>query len=386
LYLAEAFVMSQPTPIHNAAARAGAVFTEEAGWTVPAHFGDALREYEQGRTGCVVFERSHRGKLALTGPETARFLHNLTTQDVLNLPAGEGREGFAVTGKARVVAYFYLFHEKTPRGDSAYWLNLPPGTVEKTIQHFDHYRISEQVEFDDRTRDFAQFHLAGPRASAVLEQAAGGALPRLKDLKELDIFLLPLTPFAICRHDLLGLPGFDVFCPTAVLTEAVWERLTPAGATWAEVLWKRLVEAGATPAGREAFEMLRIEAGAPAFGPDIDENTFVPEVGRARQAICYTKGCYLGQEPIVMARDRGQVNRTLLGLKLTGGPAPHGALVYRDDKEVGRVTSSMQSPRLGTAVALAYIRRGNQEPGTAVEVDVAGTRRPAAVSALPFAL
>ena len=133
-------------------------------------------------------------------------------------------------------------------------------------------------------------------------------------------------------------------------------------------------EAGATPAGREAFETLRVEAGTPAFGLDIDENTFAPEVGRTQQAICYTKGCYLGQEPIVMARDRGQVNRTLLGVKLTGGPAPHGSLVYRDGKEIGRVTSSVQSPRLGTAIGLAYIRRGNQEPGTAVEVEVEGGR------------
>jgi glycine cleavage system aminomethyltransferase T len=84
-----------------------------------------------------------------------------------------------------------------------------------------------------------------------------------------------------------------------------------------------------------------------------------------------------------MARDRGQVNRTLLGLKLTGGTAPRGSLVFRDDKEVGRVTSSVVSPRLGP-IALAYIRRGNQEPGTAVEVEVEGARRQALVSALPF--
>jgi glycine cleavage system aminomethyltransferase T len=85
-----------------------------------------------------------------------------------------------------------------------------------------------------------------------------------------------------------------------------------------------------------------------------------------------------------MARDRGQVNRTLLGLKLAGDPVPLGSLVYRDGKEIGRVTSCTQSLRLGT-IALAYIRRGNQEPGTAVEVDVGGTGRPAVVSALPFA-
>ena len=375
--------MAHPTPLHAAAARAGAVFTEEAGWSVPAHFGDAAREYEQARAGCVVFDQSHRGKLELTGPEAARFLHNLTTQDVINLPPGEGREGFAVTAKSRVVAYFLLFHEKTPRGDSAYWLNLPPGAAEKTLQHLDHYRISEQVEFADRTHDFAQLHVAGPGALAVLEQTAGAAAPHLKDLKELNYVLVPLTPFAVCRHDLLGLPGYDLFCPTAALTEAVWERLTPAAATWPDALWNRLTQAGAAPAGREAFEVLRVEAGTPAFGPDIDEETFVPEVGRTRQAISYTKGCYLGQEPIVMARDRGQVNRTLLGLKLTGGPAPRGSLVYRDGKEVGRVTSSVPSPRLGP-IALAYVRRGNQEPGTAVEVEADGARRPALVSALPF--
>lgn len=375
--------MAHPTPLHQAAAHAGATFTDEGGWAVPAHFGDPVREYEQARAGCVVFDQSHRGKLELRGPEAARFLHNLTSQDVLNLPPGEGREAFALTAKVRVVAYGLVFHAKTPRGESTYWLNLPPGTAEATLQHLDRYRISEQVEFQDRTHDIFQLHIAGPQSAAVLERTAGAALPQLKEMKELQYFFVPLTPFAICRHDLLSLPGFDVFGPAAALTEAVWERLTPAGATWPEVLWNRLAEAGATPAGREAFEILRIEAGTPAFGPDVDETTFAPEVGRAAQAVSYTKGCYLGQEPIVMARDRGQVNRTLLGLKLTGGPAPHGSLVYRDGKEIGRATSSVPSPRLGP-IALAYIRRGNQEPGTAVEVEAGGERRPAVVSALPF--
>ncbi len=84
-----------------------------------------------------------------------------------------------------------------------------------------------------------------------------------------------------------------------------------------------------------------------------------------------------------MARDRGQVNRTLLGVQLPGGPVPPNSLLYRDGKEVGRVTSSVVSPRLG-AVGLAYVRRGSQEPGTALEVEADGTRRPAVVAALPM--
>jgi folate-binding protein YgfZ len=129
--------------------------------------------------------------------------------------------------------------------------------------------------------------------------------------------------------------------------------------------------------------VLRVEAGAPLYGVDVDETTFAPEVGRTPQAISYAKGCYLGQEPIVMARDRGQVNRTLLGLLLPGGPVPRGSLLFREGKEVGRVTSSVLSPTRG-GIALAYVRRGHQQPGTALEVEAGGQRHRAEVAALPF--
>jgi folate-binding protein YgfZ len=175
------------------------------------------------------------------------------------------------------------------------------------------------------------------------------------------------TECQVRRHDALGVPGVDILCPP--------DR--------AESLWQAFTAAGARPAGFQAYHTLRVEAGTPAYGPDLDENTFAPEVGRVPQAISYAKGCYLGQEPVVMARDRGHVNRTLLGLRLPDGPVPPGSLLYRDGKEVGRVTSSVVSPALG-AIALAYVRRGSQEPGTAVEVEVQGQRRPALVSSLPF--
>ena len=98
----------------------------------------------------------------------------------------------------------------------------------------------------------------------------------------------------------------------------------------------------------EAIEAIRIESGWPRWGQEIYENRFVVELGRPA-AICYTKGCYLGQEPIVMARDRaGHVNRTLLGLKLTdgGGPVEKGSKLWRGEAEVGVTTSSVVSPPL----------------------------------------
>ena len=135
-----------------------------------------------------------------------------------------------------------------------------------------------------------------------------------------------------------------------------------------------LIAAGAQPAGLGTYEVLRVEAGVPEFGIDLDDNRLVFEVGRTAQAISYTKGCYLGQEPIVMARDRGHVNRLLLGLKLTGDSAVSpGSKVIRDGQEIGLTTSSVVSPPLG-ALALAYLRRGHWEAGTAGEVETASGR------------
>jgi folate-binding protein YgfZ len=356
--------MAERTPLHDETAAAGAVFVEEAGWLTPAHFGDALAEYNHARTGAVLVEQSQRGKVEVKGADAARFLHNLSTNDMLHLAPGAGCEAFLTTAKAKVIAYLLVFR----RDVASFWLDLTPGTADKLIQHLDRYLISEQVEFADRTRAFAQMHLAGPQAGAVLGQVIADAVPPVEPLRYIAVCVGAEADSQLRRHDALGLPGYDLVCP----------------ADKAPGVWQRLVQAGARPMGREACEILRIEAGRPCEGADIDETTFAPEVGRIAETISYTKGCYLGQESIVMARDRGQVNRALVGVKLPAGPVPHDSLLFAQGKEVGRVTSSVHSPRLGTAIGLAYVRRGHQEPGTIVEVDVAGNRTPAEVAALPF--
>jgi folate-binding protein YgfZ len=348
--------MAEATPLHAAAARAGARFGEDAGHEMPAHFGDVAAEYLQAHTGAVIFDRSHRGKVEAAEADAGRFLHNLSSNDILHLSPGAGCEAFLLTQKAKVVAYLTVFHLQGTNGKSSYWLDVAPGTATKVMAHLNHFLISERVELTDHTEELAQVHVAGPQASALLAtvfpgQPAGDLIVTNTTLNEVTC--------QIRRHDQLGVPGYDVLCP----------------ATSAEALWARLTTAGVQPAGAVAYEILRIEAGMPAQGIDVDDNTFAPEVGRTAQAICYTKGCYLGQEPIVMARDRGQVNRFLRRLALPNGTVPLGSLLHRDAKEVGRVTSSALSPATGTGVGLGYVRRGSAEPGTALEVAVAGARQ-----------
>ena len=127
-------------------------------------------------------------------------------------------------------------------------------------------------------------------------------------------------------------------------------------------LWKVLVQDGGQPAGLGVWSTLRVEAGRPVFGLDMDAATLPPEAGIVERAIDQTKGCYTGQEVIVRIRDRGHVNKALRRLELGDVPAPpEGTELLAPDgsgKVVGEIRSAVQSPRFGGTIALAYIRRG----------------------------
>jgi folate-binding protein YgfZ len=152
----------------------------------------------------------------------------------------------------------------------------------------------------------------------------------------------------------------------------------------ASTVREALSSAGARSIGDEAYESLRIEAGTPRFGHDVDESVLLPEIP-FESLLSHTKGCYPGQEVVVRIRDRGHVNRMLRGLVLEGNPVPAvGAEVVADDATIGKVTSAAWSFGLSRPIALAFVRRQHAEPGTRVSVRSSGNVTAASVSALPF--
>jgi folate-binding protein YgfZ len=314
----------------------------------------------------MLFDRSDAAKIELAGPEALVFLNNLGSADVKNLAEGAGIEAFLTTAKARVVAHGIVLRVHRP--EPTLWFVTEPGQAERVLKHLDHYLISEQVELADRTSELALFRLVGASSAMVLSTAFEAPLPELAPWQHVARSLGNIEVI-IQRQAALDLVGFDCYCPTAQSSE----------------LRQRLVSAGAVPAEPQAHEVLRVEAGWPVFGIDMDENRFVVEVGRTTQAISYSKGCFLGQEPIVMARDRGQVNRMLMGVLCGPGPVlAAGTKLFHGETEVGQTTSSVESPRLGQTIALAYLRRGHQEPGTTLTVDPVLAGRQAVVCSLPF--
>jgi folate-binding protein YgfZ len=303
-----------------------------------------MNDYKAATEGVALFDLSQYGKIELAGRDARSFLNNLCTQDVAKLSVGAGCEAFLTTNKARVIAHVWI----TQREENVLWLDMVAGQAEKVLQHLNHYLISEQVELTNRTGEFSLLRLVGPKTAEFL---SGLAIPPSR------------------RHRLLALDAVDLFCPSADFAS----------------LRQRLVEGGAVPANSETYQILRIEAGLPEYGIDIDENRLAIEVGRTAQAICYSKGCFLGQETIVMARDRGQVNRSLMGVKVRDSePLAPGTRLFRGDEEVGQVTSSVLSPRLGQVIALSYLRRGSWDAGTEVAIEPATDGRAAVVCALPF--
>ena len=326
-------------------------------------------DYTAATTSAALFDTSGAAKLVLTGPDAPMFLGNLSTNDVKSLPLGGGCEAYFCDARAKVKFQTWIYHTLLGDKRHAMWVETTPGRNTELVQYLDRYLISEQVEITDRTSDFAHFHLAGPKASEVLSAALGEPVPELPEFAHMERTFGKDATCSIRRRDQLGLPGFDVVCRTDV----------------ADGVKRMLLAAGAKEGTAETFEVLRIEAGTPVFGKDIDDNRFVMEVGFAARAVSYAKGCFLGQEPIVMARDRaGHVNRAFLGLKvLDGGPLPPGTKLFRDGQEVGLVTSSCHSPRLGTPVALAYLKWKHQEPGTRMEAETSTGKQAVEVLGLP---
>jgi folate-binding protein YgfZ len=330
---------------------------------VETHNPNVANDYRAAREQAAWIDVSDRAKVELRGADRVSFLQNFCTNDVVKLPAGGGCEAFLTTAQAKLLARLLIY-----KSADAIRLDADAGLGLKIIEHLERYVITEQVELFNHTDQLVQFHLTGPRAPTILAQILSEGPPQLNDLQHsertIDNFSLQVR-----RNDALGQPGYDLLCPQEHRPQL--EQLLTAN--------------GAKAAGHEVYNILRVEAGTPQYGLDIDETNLPQEVGRDARALSFAKGCYLGQEPIVRIRDLGHVNRRLMGLQLQGDEsAPIGAKLFRGGQEVGKVTSSVWSPRLG-AIALAYVRRGHQEPGTAVEVDIGTARRPAVVRPLPGA-
>jgi folate-binding protein YgfZ len=349
-------------PLHDTHERLGASFAESDGWRVPVRYGDPAAEHEAVRERAGLIDRSERGKIEATGRDRAGFLHGLVSNDVKGLTPGQGCESalLDVHGKVTALLAVHCLEDRLV-------LETDRSLTESVLAAIDRYLFAERVELEDVSGASGILTVAGPLARKAVETGLGRALP---DLHRWQHATMPWEGFElrVVRTEETGEGGYDLWVSRAGL-----------GA-----LWERLREAGTQPVGRDAWGILRVEAGAVRYGIDVDSSTLLLEAGLPH-TYSLNKGCYLGQEVVARITYRGHVNRKLVGFRFADDRLPPaGSAVVVEGREVGRITSAVVSPTLGIALGLGYLRREHWEPGTPVEVRAGGEFLAAEVGELPF--
>jgi folate-binding protein YgfZ len=291
--------------------------------------------------------------LRIEGPDAVKWLHKIVTADVAALRPGDGAHSALLDARGHFVGEFILLRDQKAIGALA-----EPEAGQTLYNNLRRYVIRERVTISDTSQNWHSLTLVGPTAASAIERVLG-------------------TPPPERTNDWVWGQRSD----EQVLVVRVARARVPA--------FDLLVLSGAEPALRDAFgevpeldnqvlETLRIEAGLPRWGVDVDESTLALEIPDVMQ-IRVDQGCYVGQEVVARIIHRGHVNRHLRGLQLAGKAVPtRGQPITHAGAQVGNVTSAAYSPTFGN-IALGYVRR-TVEPGTQVEVE----QTPAHVIELPF--
>lgn len=320
--------------------------------------------YRAASEGVAWCDRSARVRLEVAGPDRAKFLHNLTTNDVKRLPVGRGREAFITSPQGKTLGYVKLL---ACEDSILVWTD--PGGLVLALPHLQKYGVFDDVILEDRSESTFELHLAGPSAEELLRRS-GETLPEPGELNHATVNLAG-APVLVVRDAPAGRPGFSLIGARGSLGKIL------------ATLRAHGDGLGLVELDLEAFEVLRIEAGTPVFGREVTERSLPQEIGRDDRAINFVKGCYLGQETVARIDALGHVNQVLRGLLVdpdAAAPAP-GTVLEAEGKRAGFVTSSAFSPGWNAPVALAMVRTAQANKGTRLTLGPHEGPSPRAVSA-----
>jgi len=349
----------------------GAQFTELNGAEAVGHYGDVTAEHAALRESAGVLDLSFRGRLCLTGADRQRFLNGQVTNNVKDLRPGEGCYAALVNAKGKMESDLNIYCLP-----DELLLDFEPGLMEKILQRLEKFIVADDVQVVDVAAPYSLLSVQGPKADAAVRALALPVEIPAKPMSIVQTTDAMLGEIYLVNQPRLGSAGFDLFVPTASLG-AVADKLIAAAKS-----------VGGRACGWQAFETVRIEAGMPRFGADMDETNLPLECGIESRAVSYTKGCYIGQEVINRIHTIGHVNKELRGLRLADDlkslPVKGDKLLH-DGKEVGYITSAVASPALKANIALGYVRRELNQVGMELALRSASSDSLARIVQAPFA-
>jgi len=297
-------------------------------------FGDPAVELAALRMGCGVFALAWRGRINVSGKDRVRWLHNMVTNNVRDLPVNRGNYNFVLNAQGRILGDMYIYN----RGEG-FALETDASQVETLVHAMKRFIIMDKVELVEIGADSVSVGVCGPKAESVLLNAGINA-GNMQPLEVRDV-------------------GFDDIAATLVRgpeQKPGWFEfwLDP---NKAQELWNLLVKAGAKPVGAEALEMWRVLQGIPNYGQDIRDRD-LPQETEQVQALNFTKGCYIGQEIVERIRSRGQVHRKFTGF-LFGDRVPARGKYESEGRALAEITTIARVPTAEGPrnIGLGYVRR-----------------------------
>jgi folate-binding protein YgfZ len=335
---------------------------------IPANYGDTAAEYAAVRGGGAgLIDLSSRGRILVSGSEAVLFLNGLITNDLKTLSENSWMPAAFPNVQGRLLAAVRLIH----RSDG-FLIDTESPTHTAVLKLVERFTLAGDFRVTDISDHTATFSVQGQSAEQVIRDTLGDAAASIERQRATSAKLSDSSEVTVIRATHTAEDGFDLF----------------VDADNAAALWKALIAAGARPVGLEALEILRIEAGIPRFGVDMDETNVVTEAN-LDEAVSFTKGCYVGQEIIARIKYRGHVAKKLTGLlfdKTTDEvrSAPGAEVHSLEGRVIGRITSATFSPHRGGMVALAYVKYDYLAPGTRVKTAMAGDEATAEVAELSF--
>jgi tRNA-modifying protein YgfZ len=304
-------------------------------------------EFEMMAAHVGLVDRSDRVRLEITGPGRAKFLHNLTTNEIKRLAVGRGCEAFVTSPQGKTIGYMVIL-----AADDRLVARADPGGAELALPHFRKYGVFDDVSIDNVSSSTFEVHLLGPEAIELARRAAG-ALPEDFDYAHIGAEIEGNAVRLVRESPALprGVTVIGELVAAASVKESLLEQGRQLG----------LIETDAA-----SFDLLRIEAGTPVFGSEVTDKNLPQEFGRDDRAINFVKGCYLGQETVARIDALGHVNQVMKGLCFEpGSPIPvPGSVLEHDGKRVGVITSAAFSPVRDCFVGLGMIRTTHSQQGS----------------------
>jgi aminomethyltransferase len=360
------------TPLRAVHERLGATMTEFAGWLMPLRYGSEIAEHRAVRSAAGLFDLSHMGEIAVSGPGAAAALDYALTGQPSALKPGRARYTMICAPDGGVLDDLIVYR----LADTEFLVVANAANTAVVTAALRERAAGYQAQIDDRTDDYALIAIQGPHAARILASLTDIDLGQVRYYAG-QRAVVAGRDVLLARTGYTGEDGFELFTSPGD-AEPLWLALTAAG------------EAdGLVPAGLAARDTLRLEAGMPLYGNELGTEVTPFEAGLGRVVVLDKPGDFVGRAALA-ERAQTAPQHVLVGLTVGSRRVPrHGYPVLWDGQPRGTVTSGAPSPTLGVPIAMAYLDPGPaqlaaEDADARLAVDIRGRAEPARLTGLPF--